>query len=826
EQSISDCLKDTFPDFEHLHFGDDTETAYIGDKPETGAAMEDNNNQDEDSVSWTVSRVDLVKTQGFTNTDVEVETSSRNSKDGLLDKQSMKTGPIVYGSWDHYDSDEEKTQSKNQQLSLHEEKLKEDELETHAETSDIHRMIKEQARVQMEDVGFLEKDPGMVMTEKTSHLLSFQMVDNLEEKSSASEEEITDPEDIEEHAFQHAQVNKERNNFIEDDPMMSIDVQPRDDIKEFTEDDPVRVEEGLADYPSDLSQSEDEDCPEGEPSHMNSELDEMHLQADEEHCFYQLENQAITSTDDDSKRKNKSMNPAHTATYIKSDLDVEDVCEEYNSNAEKGNSGIENTVESADSENFPSIALLYESSKGDTNEQRDYDSDISSDEDYMRKSIASHEQENTFAKEVVECEEDDMEDTDSQNVEICDVGGLSGVLAFPEAGMLDPSAYGSRASDNSNISVSHLESNSVKPDEDNTEHNNDFLNTGESHNTLFPETFWRLVDEDSLKLDEYDWDVNEEEVICDEEEDFLEELENEEEMERDWEKERERIEAFNRYYKSFEGEEIVCRSHKVTFRLDPESTRYEEECSSSEDELSTNVSELHAAEPVSVDLHQSNKEHNSKPLEALDAGENIHNVQPETLWSTTLLMDEGNVELNEYDHDIHREDLGKLNSSEVFCDEKKHFTGEQKNDGQEVKRERHEQARTEVLNRGNKEHENEVPDLSHNFLFVNQESSQTEDNESSEQESNTEDDNRKTKVTPSDQQCWDQSDSDEPQSCTQLLSPGRQKLPKHSQKLNKNQKEPKSKCLVLLKSVLAVSLATAVGVLSYWWATDSLDWIY
>ncbi|XP_056629234.1 uncharacterized protein si:dkey-183p4.10 [Triplophysa dalaica] len=809
EQSITDCLKDTFPDFEHRHFDDDTVTTHSGDKPETGAAMEGNNNQDEDSVSWTESRVDLEKTQSFKSTDVEVETSSRHSKDGFLDEQSMKTGPMVYGLCDHYDSDEEKTQSEDQQLHT----------KTHEETSDIHRMTKEQAHVQMED-------PGMVIKEKTSHLLSFQMVENLEEKSSASEEEITDPEDIEEHAFQHAQDNKESNNFIEDDPTMSIDVQPRDDIKIFTEDDPVSVVEGLADYPSDLSQSEDEDCPESEPSHMNSELDEMHLRADD--CFDQMENQAITSTDADIKRKNKSMNPADTATYIKNDLDVEDVCGGNNSNADKGNSRIENTVESADSENFPSIALLDESHKGDTNEQRDYDSDISSDEDYTRKNIASHEQDKTFAKVAVECEEYEMEDTDSRNVEICDVGGLSGVQAFPEAGMVDPSGYCSYASDKSNSSLSHLMSNLVKPDENNAEHNIDVLNTGEDHNTLFPETFWRLVDEDSLKLDEYDWDVNEEEVICDEEDDFPEELENEEEMERDWEKERERIEAFNIYYKSLEGEENICRSHKVTFCLDPEFTEYEEECSSSEDELNTNSSgdelntndsELHPAEPGSIDLHQSNKEHNSKPLEALDAGENVHIEQPETLWSTTLLMDEGNVELNEYDHDIYREDLGKLNSSEVVCDERKHFTEEQKTDGQDVKRERHEQAKTEVLNRCNKEPENEVPDVSQHFLFVDQESTETEDNESSEQESNTEDDtsNKKTK---------DQSDSDEPQSCTQYLHPDMKKLPKPLQTLTKNEKEPKSKCLVLLKSVLAVSLATVVGVLSYWWATDSLEWIY
>lgn len=464
---------------------------------------------------------------------MEVESSSRN-KDGLLDEQSTTTGSTVYGSCDDYDSDEE--QCEDQPLSLQEHK---DDLEIPAETSDIHRMIKEHSHVHAEDVRFLEKVPGM--EEKTSHL-SFQMVDNLEDKSSASEDEL-----IEEHAFQHEQDNKEPNNVTEDDPALSADVQPRDDMREFTEDDHVRVEEGLADYPSDLSQSEDEDCgeiQEDEPSHMNTELDEMHLQADEEHGFYQMNNQAITSTDEDSTGQNKSMNPA-----FKNDL--EDACEEYNSYAD------------ADSENFQSIALLDENSEGHTNEKPDYDSDISSDEDEhsLGNNVASHEQEKTFAEDVVESEED-MEGTDSQHVEICDVGGLSDVPAFPEAGM-DSRMEGSSAyvSDNSNSGVSYLQSNLIKPD--NTEHDTD----GESVNTLLPETFWRLVDEDSLKLDEYDWDVKGQEVICDEEEDFLEEPENEE-MERDWEKERERIEAFNRYYKSFEDEENVCKCLEIIVDLE------------------------------------------------------------------------------------------------------------------------------------------------------------------------------------------------------------------------------------------------------------------
>lgn len=523
-------------DFEHLHFGDDTETTNGDDKPETKADMEDNNDQDEVSVSWTESELDLVKTQSLMNTDMEVKSTTclRNSKDGLLDEQSMQTGSMLYGSWDDFNSN----QAEDQQLSLYEEECTE-ELKIHAD-----QMTNVQAHDQVE--GVQDRVPGMAVEEKTEHQPSFQMFENPEDKSSASEEEITDPEDIKEHGCKNDKDNKELNYFNEksqDDPMTSIDVQSRDDMKEFTEDDHVRVEEGLADYPSDLSQNEhgeSDECQEEEPSHVNTKLGQVYLQADKEHVFCPMENQDITSRNVDGERKDSSMNPVDV--YIKNDLDIED------SNADKDN--IANTLGSVDSENFQSIALLDENSEGYMNEKPDYHGESSSDEDDR----TSHQQDNTFAIDVVECEEEDIEDTDGQSVEICDVGGLSGVPAFPEAGTVDSRTDGSSAYSShsfENLTVSHLESNS--------DHDNQVSNIGENLYTLLPETFWSLIDKDSLKLDEYDWDVKGDEVICDDEDDFLEELENEEEMERDWEKERARIEAFDRYYTSFEDEDNVCK---------------------------------------------------------------------------------------------------------------------------------------------------------------------------------------------------------------------------------------------------------------------------
>lgn len=131
--------------------------------------------------------------------------------------------------------------------------------------------------------------------------------------------------------------------------------------------------------------------------------------------------------------------------------------------------------------------------------------------------------------------------------------------------------------------------------------------------------------------------------------------------------------------------------------------------------MNTNVSELHPAEPSS-DLHLSNKEHNSKPLEDLYAGENIHSVQPEELWSPTILIEEDNVELNEYDHDIEGEDFQTLNS--IYDEHMKLFLEEQMKDGEEVKRDlMQEEARTEVFNRCNKDCEDDgkCPFMKHTY---------------------------------------------------------------------------------------------------------------
>ncbi|XP_067249964.1 dentin sialophosphoprotein isoform X4 [Chanodichthys erythropterus] len=710
EQNIADFLKDAFPEtsFEDLHFDEDSATAHSVNIPQNEPDMEDDNSHKESSGSE--SDIDFE----WTNREEETKNCSENNRNFSFDEQSMKAGSMLSGSCDN-DTDENKTQTQNQQLSLHDEECRENEVK-------IHQLNKEQA----EDVSELEMDlPKLthydletVSTETTSYLLSYQMVDTPENESSTSKEDRMELGSTEEHVLQHEPDDNMLDCFsaikstLQDCPAASVEVQSVDEMREFTEEDHEnheREEEGLAEYPSDLSQSDSGDSSEGheggQPNHMDTKLDEV--QVLDLGCSYEIKSnepplsyKVVTSRDDDVQRKDECMDPADMLTYVQNeDLDVEtgkndvDILFQTKQDSirdDEYNGEILNTGESSDfgiSANFQ-----FNSSESYMNEHPDYDSDISSDDDCCKsqeettdftfqtfseeKNTALMKQEHNLTKDFatdwksIEHGAEDVLVTDSQQ-ELCDVEGFSSIPASPEAGMAGSSE--TYSSENRSVSESHpLEAISVEPDENNKEHNSEHSEVsdiGENINTLLPGTFWNLMDDQNLKLDEYDWDINGEEVICDEEDDLQEELENDgEETERDWEKEKARIEAFNRFYQPAEGEENKDRTHRVMFRLNQQSSQNEE------------------------------------------------------------------------------------------------------------------------------------------------------DNDSSEQESNSEDDTL--------QKTEDQSDSDEPQN--RRLYARQKFLPKGLQKADKQLKEhPKrNKCVVLLRSVLAVSLATVVGLLSYCWATDSLDWIY
>lgn len=579
----------TEANFDHLHSDDDVNA------PQNESDMEDDNSHRESSGSE--SDIDLE----WANREEETKNFSENNRNFSLDEQSMKAGSLSCGSRDDDDADENKTQTQNQQLSLHDEECREKEVETHA---DIHQMNKEQA----EDVSMLEMvlpkgtdyDLETMSAETPSHLLSYQMVDIPENESSTSKEDRLELGSTEEHVLQHAPDDNKLNCFsaikstLQDWPEASMEVQSGDEMKEFTEEDHEnheREEEGLAEYPSDLCQSDSGDSSEdhegGQPTHMDTKLAQMQVEElDYSYEMKKLEEpplnyKVVSSRNDDVQMKDGCMDPVDTLTYVKNeDLKEEtpgkfddDILFETKQDSirdDECNSEISNTGESSDfgiSANFQS-----NSSESYMTEQPDYDSDISSDGEYCKsqeenpdytshtvleeKTPAAMKQKHNFMKDFardrnsVEHEIEDVVVTDSQK-EVCDVEHFSSNPASPKAGIEGSSE--THSSENRSVSESHpLEAKNNK-EHDNSEQVSDI---GENINTLLPGTFWTLMDDHNLKLDEYDWDINEKEVICDEEDYLQEELENdEEETERDWEKEKTRIEAFNRFYQTAEGEE-------------------------------------------------------------------------------------------------------------------------------------------------------------------------------------------------------------------------------------------------------------------------------
>ncbi|XP_056116818.1 uncharacterized protein si:dkey-183p4.10 [Rhinichthys klamathensis goyatoka] len=535
EQNIANFLKDAFPEanFERLHSDDDVNV------PQNEPDMEDDNSHRESSGSE--SDIDLE----WANREEETKNFSEN-RNFSLDEQSIKAGAMPCGSWDDDNTDENKTQTQNQLLSLHDEECREKEVETHA---DIHQMNKEQA----EDVSMLE----MVLPKGTHY--------DLETMSPETPSHL-----------------------------LKMEVQSGDEMKEFTEEDHEdheREEESLAEYPSDLSQSDSGDSSKGheggQPNHMDSKL--AQVQVVDLGCSYEMKNleepplnyKVVTSRNDDVQMKDGCMDPVDMLTYVK-DLNVEtpgksddDILFQTKQDSirnDEYNSEISNTGESSDfgiSANFQS-----NSSESYMTEQPDYDSDISSDGEYCKsqeenpdftshsileeKKPADMKQKLNFMKDFardrnsIEHEIEDVVVTDSQK-EVCDIH-FSSNPASPKGGMEGSSE--TYSSENRSVSESHpLEAKNNK-EHDNSEHS-EVSDIGENINTLLPGTFLNLMDDHNLELDEYDWDINEKEVICDEEDYFQDELENEEEEETkgDWEKEKARIEAFNRFYQPAEGEE-------------------------------------------------------------------------------------------------------------------------------------------------------------------------------------------------------------------------------------------------------------------------------
>ncbi|XP_066499797.1 dentin matrix acidic phosphoprotein 1 isoform X2 [Hoplias malabaricus] len=430
-----------------------------------------------------------------------------------------------------------------------------------------------------------------------------------EERESESEEEEPDTYATEE-TFQCDSAGNVDDSFIVIKPKIPIRDYDEDDLREFTEEDQDQTEESLADYPSDFSQSETEEC---EESAVNE--DQMSIFKDNGLSNYcsSAKMEDLSHTEDHLLEEGRQTvsSSMDSDTEIK-EPEVQVIPEEIDTGFQRNNVVEDDfqeplTTDSNTEEDVCNQGIGNESCARNGNDpDQDYDSDINSDHSTSQEEISeasvepeedlkTDEQNNNTVDELGRVDEDvdyigiDEEDRDGSDQEMDKDTNASCVsdidYLYEEPHKQSPELCPTLESVKLDAATKEQDLFPSKP-----------LDSVRDTNTLIPELFWYsdiLKSECNLLLDEYDWDLTAEKLAdkegtqedTQEDQDELDGDENGEEKERDWEQEKRRIEAFNRFYgDQVEIEEKADRNHKVTFCLKNESSECEEE-SDSEQEL-------------------------------------------------------------------------------------------------------------------------------------------------------------------------------------------------------------------------------------------------
>ncbi|KAL6458937.1 hypothetical protein MHYP_G00324090 [Metynnis hypsauchen] len=716
EQNIADLLKDAFSevdiDFDHVQFEEGANTSQIH------LVMDGEIDLKEASKLWPTSDQGSVETFSSVYKQEENEDSTDSSEESASSNQHpVETGCALCPSQE-MDSDRfaEKTTMQVKQVdqaieecTVEDESIQSDEeidVSMHEIVANVSILEETEDLSQDEELSLDSVEDQRTSSEEYQQLME-QMSPGLfpnempEERASGSDEEGP------EFCSAREQTSQCDSNGNMEEPLtavkenMSAGYRVGDDLREFTEEDQEQIEESLADYPSDLSQSETEECAENAGDQTSALLDSsLSLSNDQlnktkdlshaEEDILQEEDKPMdfTSTDSDSEIKEPEVQTISEAA------DVDASVQSDNADEDDVEESLTNDSSTEEDTRNQGMGDERDASNGNNQDQPDYDSDISSDHSSSQEEIAEgfvrHEedwkcdiQQNDFMEDLGRADLDidyigiDTEDSNPEmDSDLTNTSTLSYTWYCDE-----------EPNEESNESYPTLQSVHLDPAvKEQDIPLAEILTSARDTNTLISEVFWssELLMSESKLLDEYDWDLTGEEQLevnvgeeenQEDTEEVLEELDNDddgEEKARDWEQEKTRIEAFYKYYNQDEQEGKADRNHKVTFCLDHESSEYEEESESSEEEL--------------------DKDPDIPPT----------TIKPE-------YNSESDDELQE-----------------------KHF----------------------------------IPE--------------------------------KPKLQPKEQQ---------PVSPTWNASP------------------PRSKCLAVLKSVLALGLATAIGMVTFWWATDNLEWI-
>ncbi|XP_058246277.1 uncharacterized protein si:dkey-183p4.10 isoform X2 [Hemibagrus wyckioides] len=259
----------------------------------------------------------------------------------------------------------------------------------------------------------------------------------------------------------------------------------------------------------------------------------------------------------------------------------------------------------------------------------------------------------------------------------------------------------------------------------------------------------------------------------------------------------------------------------------------------------TNTSSISYYKESNTELHHSTelvqsdtalKDHEVSSSETSDNVEDTKNALTEVLWSSSLLMDDDILHMEEYDWDLtgEGEDLVPINSGEGEKQENEEEALEELDiDDNEEGNERDwelEKTRIEAFYQfyGDQAEPEDEVGRNHKVTFcLDQESSSSEreeDSESSEEEVDS--DLHMPEFSTLKPEYISESDDDPLENPYYLERPKLQ--PKEQQPVNVPVKQPprRNKCLAVLKSILAFGFLTAIGIVSFWWATENMDWIH
>lgn len=394
-----------------------------------------------------------------------------------------------------------------------------------------------------------------------------------EETSSESDEELLENYSTTEQSQCEFTGNKDEL-FVAMSQNIAEKYYDSDDMKEFTEEDQEQIEESLADYPSDFSHSETEEPAENATAQPFTLID---ISSSDDHFTDKMED---LSNAENVNLQNKDSCALDHNSGIK-DLEVEMISADLDLSFQRGSFDEEDVQEYLPNDrNTEEYAKNKEDAGAlsDLNDQADYISDSSSDDhstseeethflpSLKQEEEKSHITQHNSTQDMVRVDNDiDYTCPDTENGDVnspeqqyeghlsfCDVKersftNTSSISYYEESNTESTELHQSTESDKTDTAIKdHDKSSSESSDK-----------VGDTKN-IINEVLWSsslLMDEDNLRLDEYDWGLTVEDSFKinsgeGENQEYTEEdLEkSDDNKNRIWELEKTRIEAFYRFY--------------------------------------------------------------------------------------------------------------------------------------------------------------------------------------------------------------------------------------------------------------------------------------